>query len=72
MSSEDIFAQGYAIPCYGIIRGVRYWRCGDETYTLPDGAVLTTMLENVPFRVAKIIDIRRAHAAQKVIQQESL
>lgn len=55
MNPEDLFAKGYAIPSYDILKGVR-WQWKSEVITLPDNAVTTLNVGD--FEVARIEDIR--------------
>lgn len=58
LKSEDIFAQGYAIPTYDIDNGIQHWRFRSEEYTLPYASVPTWHLEGLSFEVAKIEQVR--------------
>jgi hypothetical protein len=62
VDSETLFDKGYAIPSYGIDKGIQRFVFRDERYAIPVWSVsMWHVGEN--FEVAKIEEVR--HAAQK-------
>lgn len=57
MGSEEIYSLGYEIPVYGITHE-KHWQYREEVITLPYGAVYAWYLPEMPFKVARIEDIR--------------
>lgn len=62
MTSEEIYAAGYAIPMYDISKAIRHWRFREEEWTLAWNAVPITYIEGCKFQVAKVADVRAAVA----------
>ena len=60
LTSEALYAAGYALPLYGIDQERQHWGYRDETFVLPADAVQRHELPGLDFRVARIEDVRRA------------
>ena len=61
LTSEQIYAAGYALPCYDILAAKRHWRYREEEFTTEWNAVPLREIDGVPFSVGRIEDVRRAH-----------
>ena len=59
LTTEEIYAKGYAIPLYDISTTCRRWRFREEEHELPLDAVPLFELPGVDFQVARIEDVRR-------------